>query len=319
MTSPSPSPFSAQDADIAIGHRNGAVVARNISGSPGGDLVLARLGFVRHPDNDLHTLLTDDREARTRAAEAVRTLRAARYSVLADHGLDPDLPTSEASKPAPDQRPSLEPQTAFALNRTMGIVAAVSDGVPHADAVLTAHGFRHQPHADIYVLPPGTPPQIAITTTARATRTLQSLGITVAVDPRIGIDPTPAKRQDPLDITHLTSHVQASARTGQVAAALEELLDHPDDPIGRLHELLESAALWITEHAPQHGDLAQQLREAGERLSEVGDLVYAAHVDLSAADRRSHLGLVDTNALRATTVSAVAPAVAAPANTGPRR
>jgi hypothetical protein len=185
---PTPAPHPEHPADIAIGFRDGAIVARNLSGSPAGDHALERLGFTPRPGTALRTLTgdVDPRSLRERAGAAIRLLRTTGYQVSADHGLDPALDPPPASPPP--SRSSVRadgPDVAFARHPHLGIAAATRGNTLGVAAVLTEHGFVHQPGPDIYLLPPTLPDHMAVLTTIRAARHLDNLGHTVALDPRV--------------------------------------------------------------------------------------------------------------------------------------
>jgi hypothetical protein len=185
---PTPAPHPAHQADIAIGFRDGTIVARNLSGSPAGDHALERLGFTSRPGTALRTLAADGdpRSQRERASAAIRLLRTAGYQVSADHGLDPTLdPPSATQSPSRSSVRTDDPDVAFARHPRLGIAAATRSDTPGITAVLAEHGFEHQPGADIYLLPPALPDHMAVLTTIRAARHLDNLGHTVALDPRV--------------------------------------------------------------------------------------------------------------------------------------
>jgi hypothetical protein len=74
-----------------------------------------------------------------------------------------------------------EPDVVFAVHPAHGIVAAVSDGLPSAEAVLLNGGFTYHAQLDIFSLPAEADPRAIVP----LIHDLQTVGYAVAADPQL--------------------------------------------------------------------------------------------------------------------------------------
>ncbi|RKE22015.1 hypothetical protein [Streptomyces sp. TLI_171] len=113
---------------------------------PVADAVLPALGFEPDPaEAGLFTLTDPEHDGQERARAAVRALRTMGHQV----GTEPDFDV-----PGTTLRHRDEPDVVFGEHPYLGIVAAVSDGLPIDPApFLTKAGWHHTRGLDIYLAP----------------------------------------------------------------------------------------------------------------------------------------------------------------------
>ncbi|MCD0485236.1 hypothetical protein LO771_23330 [Streptacidiphilus sp. ASG 303] len=173
--------------DVAIGHHpDHGIVAANPKQLTASTWMLKGLDFHPVPGHPtLYALADQQRDGQDRARRAVMLLRGAGYRVDADAAFDPVLDPEPAA--GRDRTRRGEPDVAFAEHPQLGIVAATAD---HSFAlggrqILEEHGWRHNPHLDIYTLPITTGRDQALTKVAAATRSMHRFDLQVAVQPRL--------------------------------------------------------------------------------------------------------------------------------------
>ncbi|QFQ99343.1 hypothetical protein F9278_27925 [Streptomyces phaeolivaceus] len=153
-----------------------------------------------------------------------------------------------------------EPDVAFGLHPTLGTVAAVSDGLPQAEAALHAAGFDHHKELDIFVLPQGADRRAIV----QLIRDLQAIGYSVAADPHL---------QEPLPVSSiraLTSRIVQAQHPTDIADVFDDLLDDRVGALPELHQLLESTAEWCERRLGDEGaDLARVCRHLGHKITEL--------------------------------------------------
>jgi len=183
-----------------------------------------------------------------------------------------------------------EPDVAFGVHPHLGVAAAVAEDRPHLDEVLRKHHFRYSKDLDVYLLPEGTPHNIAVRTVAAATREFQDAGHTVAADPRIMLPPpvpTPdgvaaRKTQPGQSLTALTGELRELHRSADVADVLEQILDEHHGAVGDLEEFIDTAAAWCERlDTPGGRELGQHLRTIAHHVAFLGDRLADAQLDLS--------------------------------------
>jgi hypothetical protein len=153
-----------------------------------------------------------------------------------------------------------EPDIAFGLHPTFGTVAAVSDGLPQAEAALHAAGFDHHKELDIFVLAEGADRRAMV----QLIRDLQAVGYTVAADPHLQEPPQVS------GIRALTSRVIQAQRPSDVADVFDDLLDDRGGAIPEMHQLLEATAEWCERRLGDEGtDLARICRRLGHKITEL--------------------------------------------------
>ncbi|WP_441247374.1 hypothetical protein [Kitasatospora sp. McL0602] len=183
--------------DIAVTrHPEHGIVATNPRDLPAGHWMLERLGFHPVPDQLKLFALTDQpRSGRDHAAQAVRMLRSAGYSVAADTEFEPNAPI----QPRPLHRLA-EPDVAFAEHPRLGVVAATAGTASAAvrgGQVLEQHGWRHNAQLDIYTLPITTDRGEALGLVAQATTAMRRADLLVAVEPRLAQDAATGRAPGP--------------------------------------------------------------------------------------------------------------------------
>ncbi|WP_149827103.1 hypothetical protein [Streptomyces tailanensis] len=204
-----------------------------------------------------------------------------------------------------------EPDIAFGLHPKLGIVAAVSDGLPQAEAALHAAGFDHHKELDIFVLPQGADRRAMV----QLIRDLQAVGYTVAADPHLEEPPQVS------GIRALTSRVIQAQRPTDVADVFDDLLDDRGGAIPELHQLLEATAEWCERRLGDEGtDLARICRRLGHKITELSvDLGFtgADFLDLDSPLRprptTTALSQQNSRARAATTASPAHSATSRPA------
>ncbi|MFB7946503.1 hypothetical protein ACFC6L_16490 [Kitasatospora phosalacinea] len=164
--------------DVAIRlhpQRPGVHAALGRMPQPVAEAVLPSLGFEPDPDEPrLFTFTGPEHYGQQRARAAVQALRTMGHRVEVEPAFD--VPGS-AWRPSPD-----EPDVAFGRHPDLGIVAAVSDGLPIDPApFLTRAGWHHVPALDIY-LAPTRRHEAGIDAVAALTEPLRQGRYTVAVD-----------------------------------------------------------------------------------------------------------------------------------------
>ncbi|MDT3395336.1 hypothetical protein RKE29_01505 [Streptomyces sp. B1866] len=200
-----------------------------------------------------------------------------------------------------------EPDVAFGLHPALGAVAAVRDGLPHAEAALRAAGFAHRTDLDIFVLPDSADRRSVV----RLVRDLQSVGYTVAADPQLVAPPPDAT------IPTLTTRIAEARRPSDIAHVFDDLLHGRDGALPQLQQLLETAAAWCEEHLGPQGtglmrdcqDLARRITDLTEDLGFTGGDLLDLDTPLpprattaTAADQthRAHVATAASPALRST-------------------
>ncbi|MFF4520535.1 hypothetical protein [Streptomyces bluensis] len=153
-----------------------------------------------------------------------------------------------------------EPDIAFGLHPKLGPVAAVSDGLPQAEAALHAAGFDHHKELDIFVLPEGADRR----TMVQLIRDLQAVGYTVAADPHLQEPPQVS------GIRALTTRIIQAQRPTDIADVFDDLLDDRSGALPELHQLLETTAEWCERRLGDEGtDLARICRRLGHKITEL--------------------------------------------------
>lgn len=137
----------------------------------------------------------------------------------------------------------LNPDVAFGVHPTLGIVAAVSDGLPQAEAALRAAGFNHHKDLDIFVLPRSADRR----GTVQLIRDLQTVGYTVAADLQFQRLPSVP------DVSSLTTRIIEAQRPSDIARVFDDLLDDRSGVLPALHQLLEAAAEWCDQRLGDDG------------------------------------------------------------------
>ncbi|MFD6347082.1 hypothetical protein ACFWF9_20480 [Streptomyces roseolus] len=213
-------PTSAEEllADVTVGrHPDHGIVAANPKNLTAGTWMLERLDFHPMPgEPSLYALADQQRDGQGRATRAVALLRNAGFRVDADAVFDPSLEPSAGS--APSRVPLGEPEVAFAEHPQLGVVAALDDRTSGLTGLaLLDHGWRHDPHLDIYTLP-STSRSAALAKVADATLALHRSGVRVAVAPRLAQDV--ADRRDAPAPSPPRDRVQGvGARRSSISAA----------------------------------------------------------------------------------------------------
>ncbi|MFD4337891.1 hypothetical protein ACFWPP_11965 [Streptomyces anulatus] len=214
-----PTPDQAPLPDVAVGHHHDyGIVAANPKNLPASTWMLERLDFHPVPgEPNLYALADQQRDAQGRAARTVSLLRNAGFRVDADVAFGPSLAPWAA--PARDRAALGEPEVAFAEHPRLGIVAAIDS---HASGLtglaLVEHGWRHNPHLDIYTLPAPTGRDEALGKVAGATLALHRSGVQVAVQPRLAQDVAARRRPAPVP-TAPRERSQGAPRTSPISAA----------------------------------------------------------------------------------------------------
>ncbi|GAB7185640.1 hypothetical protein ATKI12_5471 [Kitasatospora sp. Ki12] len=179
----STTPESNDIVDITISRH---AQTGTISATPSGmtfrvaDALLPQLGFEPDPTAlGSFRLAAPRRNSRERAVAAVRALRTMGHRVLAD----PEFDTCAATRRSSDG----EPDVAIGRHPKLGIVAAVTSGLPIDPApLLTRAGWKHVPALDLYRAPvTDRPEDDNLAAAARATARLRRGRYTVAVQPEI--------------------------------------------------------------------------------------------------------------------------------------
>ncbi|MER8036088.1 hypothetical protein [Streptomyces hydrogenans] len=183
-------PNSAEEllADVTVGrHPDYGIVAANPKNLPAGTWMLERLDLRPVPgEPTLYALTDQQRDGQGRATRAVELLRNADFRVDADAVFEPSF--APGAGPALSRVPLGEPEVAFAEHPRLGIVAALDDRTSGlTELALLDHGWRHDPHLDIYTLP-STSRSAALGKVADATLALHRSGVLVAVAPRLAQD-----------------------------------------------------------------------------------------------------------------------------------
>ncbi|MFD7734207.1 hypothetical protein ACFV6F_27975 [Kitasatospora phosalacinea] len=176
---PTPATTTDEQAPVLLIWRNhqrpDVYAASGLLPQPVADAILPALGFEPDPARSGFFTLTDpEHNGQERARAAVRALRTMGHRV----GTEPafDVPGT-TWRPSPD-----EPDVAFGKHPDLGIVAAVSDGLPITPApFLTRAGWHHVPALDIY-LAPTRQHEAGIDAIAALTEPLRQGRYTVAVD-----------------------------------------------------------------------------------------------------------------------------------------
>ncbi|AEN10789.1 MULTISPECIES: hypothetical protein [unclassified Streptomyces] len=205
--------------DVAVGHHpDYGIVAANPKNLPASTWMLERLDFHPVPgEPTLYALADQQRDGAGRTARTVTLLRNAGFRVDADAVFNPSL----APGTAPGQdRPALgEPAVAFAEHPRLGIVAALDSRASGLTGLaLIEHGWRHDPHLDIYALPATTGRDEALGKVAGATMALHRSGVQVAVQPHLAQDVVARRRAAPVPAAP-RERGQVAARTSPISAA----------------------------------------------------------------------------------------------------
>jgi len=199
------------------------------------------------------------------------------------------------------------PEVAFSIHPELGIVAAVADELPNAEAALRTAGFHHIDALDIFALQAEANRLQDKRLTARLVRDLQAIGYTVAADPQL-LDAPP-----PPSVADLTERVLQAERPSDIANVFDDLLDDRTGVIPELHKLLEASAAWSERNLGYVGadaarscqHLAAQINDLSEYLGFTG----GDFLDLDALPRThpASTGLSDTPA-RSRAATAASPA-----------
>ncbi|MBT2491977.1 hypothetical protein J7E96_26305 [Streptomyces sp. ISL-96] len=207
--------------DVAVGsHPDYGIVAANPKHLAASTWMLERLDFRPVPgEPTLYALADQQRDGQGRAARAVTLLRNAGFRVDTDAVFDPSL--APVAAPGRDRVPLGEPDVAFAELPRLGIVAAIDSRASGLTGLaLVEHGWRHNPHLDIYVLPATTGRDEALGKVAGATLALNRSGIQVAVQPRLAQDVAARPRPAPVPATSREHDPGAALGSPTSAAAL---------------------------------------------------------------------------------------------------
>jgi hypothetical protein len=185
----------------------------------------------------------------------------------------------------------LEPDVAFGMHPSLGVIAAVADDRPYLDEVLRWQHFHYSQHRDVYLLPDDTPHNTALQAVARATRELQNAGLTVAADPRVMLPPpvptsdgVPVRETLPAQsLTTLTDELHELLRSADVADVLVQILEKHHGVVGDLEEFIDSTAARCERlDTPNGRELAAHLSTIAHHTALLGErLVHAQH-DLAA-------------------------------------
>jgi hypothetical protein len=207
-----------------------------------------------------------------------------------------------------------DPDVAFSIHPELGIVAAVADELPNAEAALCTAGFRHVDALDIFVLRAGANRPEDRRLTTRLVRDLQAVGYTVAADPQF-LD---AVR--PPSLTDLTSRVRRAERPSDIADVFDDLLDDRTGAIPELHKLLEASAAWCERNLGYVGaDAARSCRHLASEINDLSEYLGFTggdFLDLDALLRTQPVsaGLSDTT-VRSHAATAASPARSATSTT----
>ncbi|MGW9115464.1 hypothetical protein ACWGRV_02290 [Streptomyces sp. NPDC055663] len=184
----------------------------------------------------------------------------------------------------------LEPDVAFGMHPDFGVAAAVADNRPFLDEVLRTHQFHHSEYLDVYLLPTGTPHNVAVRTVARATRDFQDAGLSVAADPRITMPPpvptpdgVPAWETHPgQSLTALTGELHELYGAMDVAEVLDEILDEHHGVVPDLKKFIDTAAAWCERLGTPNGqELGLRLRTIAHHVAFLGDQLVGAQRELA--------------------------------------
>jgi hypothetical protein len=185
MTTPDTSP----SPDVVISHHpEFGITATTPTPLVGAAWILERFDFRPVPGHHpaLYALADQERNGQGRATRAVEMLRVAGYRVQADRVFDPG--PAPRGAPTRERPPSVEPDVAFAEHPRLGVVAATTDGAVRGGQLLEDHGWRHDPHLDIYAPPNTANRGEALGKVAEATLAMQRAGLHVAVQPHLAQD-----------------------------------------------------------------------------------------------------------------------------------
>jgi hypothetical protein len=184
-------PFKDPLPDIVVGrHPDFGIVAANPKHLAASAWMLR--GFDFHPvpgHPDLYALADQQRDGRGRATRAVDLLRRANYRVQVDVEFD-TFPAAPEPVPTATLSQCVEPDVVFADHPRLGIVAATTDGTGAGEQLLEEHGWQPHPSLDVYVLPPATGRDQALSQLAQATAAMQRADLQVAVQPALARDVT---------------------------------------------------------------------------------------------------------------------------------
>jgi hypothetical protein len=191
-------PFKDPLPDIVVGrHPDFGIVAANPKHLAASAWMLR--GFDFHPvpgHPDLYALADQQRDGRGRATRAVDLLRRANYRVQVDVEFD-TFPAAPEPVPTATLSQCVEPDVVFADHPRLGIVAATTDGTGAGEQLLEEHGWQPHPSLDVYVLPPATGRDQALSQLAQATAAMQRADLQVAVQPALARDVTARRPPGP--------------------------------------------------------------------------------------------------------------------------
>ncbi|WP_051816773.1 hypothetical protein [Kitasatospora sp. NRRL B-11411] len=210
MSTPATTGEQAPDFVIWRHHQRPDVhAAPGLLPQPVADAVLPALGFEPDPARPGFFTLTDpEHDAQERARAAVRALRTMGYRVGTEPAFD---------VPGTTLRHRDEPDVVFGEHPHLGIVAAVSDGLPIDPApFLTQAGWHHTRGLDIY-LAPTAEREAGLDAIAAANEQLQHGRYNVAVQRHLAAD-VHARRADTRERGRAQGLPGAPARSTQSAA-----------------------------------------------------------------------------------------------------
>ncbi|MFE2426865.1 hypothetical protein ACFXJ5_08940 [Streptomyces sp. NPDC059373] len=198
------------------------------------------------------------------------------------------------------------PEVAFSIHPELGIVAAVADELPNAEAALRTAGFHYINALGIFALQAEANRLQDKRLTARLVRDLQAIGYIVAADPQL-LDAPP-----PPSVADLTARVLQAERPSDVADVFDDLLDDRTGVIPELHKLLEASAAWSERNLGYVGaDAARSCRHLAAQINDLSEYLGFTGGDFLDLDAlpRTHpagTGLSDTPA-RARAATATSP------------
>ncbi|MFI1829525.1 hypothetical protein ACH41E_24230 [Streptomyces sp. NPDC020412] len=181
----------------------------------------------------------------------------------------------------------LEPDVAFGAHPEFGVVAETADARPFLAEVLRRHRFAYSDRLRLWQLAAGTPFNTSLRLVASASREFQDAGLAVLTDPRVLLPPAPAgaRVREPLpglSLTAVSTELSGLVRAGDVANALDPVLDEDHGVFAGLEDVFTSAAGWCERLGTEHGrQLAGELRAGVHQVVTLGERLLEAQLTLS--------------------------------------